>query len=169
MPTLSVVNVAASSSSGCRSRRKAVLSTLICLALAPALTGCSLLLIRRDKHREESAYKVIYSGASRSDVVGALGQPDASQTIDGQLTDTFFVPAHYPDWNKNDYGQAFVGDFQLMFLPELLLVPAELAAHTNKCEYRLSYDKDDRVQTIQCYRRLSCGQSCQFQRLCHSG
>jgi hypothetical protein len=127
------------------------------MAIAPAVTGCSLLLIRRDEAREMAAYKEISPGTSRSDVVGALGQPASSQTIDGELTDTFLVPAHMPNDSKENQDGIVMSDTLLLFLPELALVPAELVGEGNKCEYRLSYGKDDRVRTILCYKRLHPG------------
>ncbi len=132
---------------------------LLCLlAVTAALgNGCSLLI---DSHarkvatqRQQDADAVLIKGTARSAVIDKLGDPDATQTANGLLTDTYYLRT-IPDPSQSSLSKWQKVDLEFLLLPEIVMTPAVIygdyfsEAGNKIC--RVSYGRDNRIARTDC-------------------
>ena len=124
---------------------------LALLIVSMTASGCSVFMAaNRSSYRGD--VKVIKEGASRSEIITELGEPDSSYKPEtGGFDDRYQLdPEAHKTWVKVGTVIVHLGaDLVTAFLWELVGTPYELAVRDRIVIYHLAYNTDGKLTTIE--------------------
>ncbi len=125
------------------------LITLFSIMAAPLITGCSALYQEHVQERQAQASDVLWhsdKGTLRETIVAKIGEPSATETVEGELVDTYYVEIP-------DAGPTALDEIRTAGLIELgysMGIPFRKLFHIHSDEYKVTYGSDQRVKEIEC-------------------
>ena len=126
-------------------------TVLALLIVSTTASGCSVFMAaNRSSYRGD--VKVIKEGASRSEIITELGEPDSSYKPEaGGFDDRYQLdPEAHKTWLKVGTVIVHLGaDLVTAFLWELVGTPYELAVRDRIVIYHLTYNTDGKLTTIE--------------------
>lgn len=126
-------------------------TVLALLIVSLTASGCSVFMAaNRSSYRGD--VKVIKEGASRSEIITELGEPDSSYKPEaGGFDDRYQLdPEAHKTWLKVGTVIVHLGaDLVTAFLWELVGTPYELAVRDRIVIYHLAYNTDGKLTTIE--------------------
>jgi outer membrane protein assembly factor BamE (lipoprotein component of BamABCDE complex) len=132
-------------------------------------SGCfAILVVGRHYGKEALAAPTLSDkGKSRSELINALGTPSATQIDNGKTTDVFLLPNNTwivdakDDFSSAGAGKASVPEPGMVYIlvaaaavalaadPVVTTIFLYKGRDATKCEYKVTYDKDERVENVE--------------------